>query len=314
MGKDIQLDVIGRWPGILSALGIQARWDNKHGPCPLGCGGKKSFRFDDKDGKGTWICTHCGASNGWELVIRYFQISFIEAVKKVGEIMGDIPKNVQKKVEKDYRKMLNDTWRLGQNLVSGDPVMEYLAGRGLKLIPDQVKYLPACWESEMKTRMPAMLALVTGPDGKPVTIHRTYLQDGNKAQIESPKKLMPHNGTLKGAAIRLFPVAEHMGICEGAETAISCKQLFDINTWSAITSGIMESWLPPSGVERVTIYSDNDTNFCGQKSSYILANKLALKGMLMEVKIPPKAGQDWNDVLLDKILGQKTKDAQNARR
>ncbi len=46
----------GRWAEILPALGIGAEFlSDKHGPCS-GCGGKDRFRFDDKGGRGTFIC------------------------------------------------------------------------------------------------------------------------------------------------------------------------------------------------------------------------------------------------------------------
>uniref|UniRef100_A0A6H2A0M0 Putative DNA primase/helicase n=1 Tax=viral metagenome TaxID=1070528 RepID=A0A6H2A0M0_9ZZZZ len=293
MKIDIVKESAGRWPGILSTLGIEVKTNGKHGPCPL-CGGKDRFRFDDQDGVGTWICNQCGAGTGFKLIEKKLGVDFLEAVKRVGEIMGDIPKHVKPKPVKDYRKMLNDTWKKATSLVRGDPVVAYLAGRGLKLIPDNVRYYRGCWESETKSRMQAMIALVTGPDGKPVTIHRTYLRDGKKAPIESPRKLMPHNGTLKGAAIRLFePSAYTMGIAEGIETAIAATQRFQIGTWAAVTAGIMESWEPPEGIKEVIIFGDNDANFTGQKSAYILANRLAKKGIKVNVDIPETIG-DWN--------------------
>ncbi len=61
---------LGRWRGILPALGVPAKaLSNRHGPCPM-CGGKDRFRFDDKGGRGTWICSQCGAGDGIELVKR----------------------------------------------------------------------------------------------------------------------------------------------------------------------------------------------------------------------------------------------------
>ena len=45
---------IGMWPQILPALGVGRGFlENKHGPCPL-CGGKDRYRFDDKNGRGTF--------------------------------------------------------------------------------------------------------------------------------------------------------------------------------------------------------------------------------------------------------------------
>ena len=46
----------GRWPYILESLDICASYlKDKHGPCPV-CGGKDRFRFDNKDGLGTFYC------------------------------------------------------------------------------------------------------------------------------------------------------------------------------------------------------------------------------------------------------------------
>jgi len=46
----IKQDVIGRWGGVYSSLGIEVG-DGRHTICPL-CG-KKNFRCDDKDGRGS---------------------------------------------------------------------------------------------------------------------------------------------------------------------------------------------------------------------------------------------------------------------
>jgi putative DNA primase/helicase len=59
------------WIEILIYLGIDpARLVNRHGPCP-GCGGTDRFRFDDQDGRGTWICGGGGepqAGDGFSLL------------------------------------------------------------------------------------------------------------------------------------------------------------------------------------------------------------------------------------------------------
>ncbi|WP_260291437.1 DUF927 domain-containing protein [Proteus vulgaris] len=57
----------GRWFYILANLGITVPDNHKHGACPK-CGGKDRFRFDDKNGKGTWFCNQCGHGDGLDLV------------------------------------------------------------------------------------------------------------------------------------------------------------------------------------------------------------------------------------------------------
>jgi putative DNA primase/helicase len=64
MTSDTVTRARGRWPEILSALGIGISFlKNKHGPCPL-CGGKDRFRFDNKDRTGSYFCNQCGSGSG----------------------------------------------------------------------------------------------------------------------------------------------------------------------------------------------------------------------------------------------------------
>lgn len=64
---DIMRSANGRWHYILTSLGICVPDNHKHGACPK-CGGKDRFRFDDKNGKGTWFCNHCGSGDGLDLL------------------------------------------------------------------------------------------------------------------------------------------------------------------------------------------------------------------------------------------------------
>ncbi len=80
-----------RWPGILAALGVPSKaLRNKHGPCPM-CGGKDRFRFDDKGGRGTWICSQCGAGDGIELVKRFCNLEFKDAARVIEQHIGAAP-------------------------------------------------------------------------------------------------------------------------------------------------------------------------------------------------------------------------------
>jgi Predicted ATPase len=79
----------GRWPQLLSALGINVAPHGHHSPCPV-CGGKDRFRFDNREGRGTWICNQCGAGDGLNLVERKLDISVKEAAVKVAEILGEV--------------------------------------------------------------------------------------------------------------------------------------------------------------------------------------------------------------------------------
>ncbi|RCJ71014.1 primase-helicase zinc-binding domain-containing protein [Klebsiella pneumoniae] len=79
----------GHWPRILPALGMKVI-KNRHQACPV-CGGADRFRFDDKEGRGTWFCNQCGAGDGLKLVEKVFGISASEAAGKVNAVTGNLP-------------------------------------------------------------------------------------------------------------------------------------------------------------------------------------------------------------------------------
>jgi putative DNA primase/helicase len=78
----------GRWPEILRHLGVEDRFlRNKHGPCP-NCGGKDRFRFDNKNGDGTFYCSQCGPGTGMILLRRLRGWDHKTACDEVDRIIG----------------------------------------------------------------------------------------------------------------------------------------------------------------------------------------------------------------------------------
>lgn len=70
--SDIARAAQGQRGSIFPALGIAVPARGKHGACPV-CGGKDRFHFDDKEGRGTWICRQCEgkqAGDGLDLVCK----------------------------------------------------------------------------------------------------------------------------------------------------------------------------------------------------------------------------------------------------
>ena len=302
-GPPIEERTRNRWRAILPALGIDSRFlSNRHGPCPL-CEGKDRFRFDDKDGGGSFFCTHCGAGYGVKLVMLRLGLEFVDAVKEIEKVLGSSPAEQPRRGRTPEQKLesLKRTWNAGEPVSLGNPAGAYLLRRiGLTITdPRVLRYSPrvAYKDADKTSFHPALLALVLDVQGNPVNIHRTYLrEDGCKADLPEPKRTM--EGTLPpGCAVRLASRYEaDLGIAEGIETAMSVSRLFGIPTWAALNENRLQSWVPPPGV-RVWIFGDNDRNFVGQAAAYGLAKRLRHEKRLVEVRIPEDQGQDWNDVL-----------------
>lgn len=84
----------GRWPALLAELGVRSEClTGRHGPCP-GCGGRDRFRFDDREGEGTFICSQGGggnlAGNGIALLNHALGWDFKRACEEIGlRLLGD---------------------------------------------------------------------------------------------------------------------------------------------------------------------------------------------------------------------------------
>lgn len=289
---------IGRWPGILRALGVaESHLRDKHGPCPS-CGGTDRFRFDDKDGRGTWFCSHCGAGDGFALLNIVFGWSFVQAAKEVDRVIGTVqPGPVpRERTEESKLRALREVWVGSRPVTKGDPVWTYLNSRiDIDVIPGDLRFHPALSHSD-GGRHPAMLALMRYPNGEAASIHRTYLtEDGRKAAVSEVKKFMAGK-PLPTASIRLGTAGLSVGIAEGIETALAASRWFMEPVWAASNATLLEAWVPPAGVRRVLIAGDNDKSFTGQASAFVLARRLVRDGFEVEVRIPEHQGADWADI------------------
>jgi putative DNA primase/helicase len=103
-----------------------------------------------------------------------------------------------------------------------------------------------------------------------------------------------------GAAIRLHPAGDVLGVAEGIETALAAKQLFGVPVWSCISAVGIESFAPPSGVRKLIVFGDNDAKGTGQAAAWGLAKRLITVGIDVDVKIPERIGWDWLDELGDR--------------
>lgn len=296
---DIRVHVIGKWRGILASLGLPDDvLKDKHGPCPM-CGGTDRFRWDNKDGRGTYYCNQCGSGDGWDLLMGFREWKFAQAADAVREVCGRAapdPVRTQRTDEKK-REDIRKLWKQSTPVTKGNLVDRYLNTRGVSeaVYPRSLRFCERCWFEE-KIYYPAMLALVEDADGNPVTLHRTWLaHDGSgKAPVDEPRRIMPAT-VPAGSAIRLGEAGEVLGVAEGIETALCAMSRFEIPVWSCISSSIMSKWEPPPGVEEVVIFADNDRKFGGQAAAYNLAHRLSVKGLRVSVKVPKLMGSDWAD-------------------
>lgn len=195
--QDIKAAAQYRWQEIHAALGIDPRYlKNKHQPCPA-CGGKDRFRYDDKDGNGTFICSHWenGAGDGFGLVMHYMQCDFQTALKQVAGVLGmgnadplPIPPTrpqEQPRPEKDHIGKLAALWNGAEPLTPNCPAVQYLKSRGLDMahLPENIRFLREAdyWTTGgdkplLLGSFPCMVCAIRDMDEELQGLHMTYFQ------------------------------------------------------------------------------------------------------------------------------------------
>lgn len=295
----------GKWPEILIALGVDEKFlRRRHGPCPF-CGGSDRFRFDDKNGTGSFICSQCGAGSGIEFLIRLFGWSFREAAANVDGVVGNITvsRRMDERTEQDKVVAIKRVLRECRAVTHGDPVWLYLNRRtGIAVVPTDIKYHPSLYHSD-GGQHPTMVSILRGHDGTGVTVHRTYLTSGGEKANLNPSKKFMAGKRLNGGAVRLSRVAEKIGIAEGIETALAASQRFGVPVWAATNATLLEQFLPPEGVKAVWVMGDNDSSYTGQAAAFNLAKRLIRDGYAVDLSIPQNADTDWCDVGRDDSQG-----------
>lgn len=329
----------GRWGSILGALAkpLQPALDNegkRHCACPVH-GGKDGFRFfRDFETTGGAICNTCGKFHDGFSVLQWINgWSAKEAVEEVTEhLTGDRHGKVSTPVRRELpkaqplpakdntaiRSSLNRTWQKAVPMAArgAEPLRLYLARRGLaKPKTNALKLHPslAYSDGEKVTGFhPGMVAVVQAPDGAPVTIHRTYLdEDGNKAKVDEVKKLMayPEGLKLSGGAIRLAPAGRVLGVAEGIETALAAMQGMSIPVWATVNATMMQQFIPPEGTDLILVFCDKDRpsknhpRGHGQEAAMRLVERMWAQGK-KAMAITPKGeipegakSLDWLDIL-----------------
>lgn len=273
--SDVRSKANGYWPSILERLAIPT--NRGEGPCPA-CGGKTRYRFDNKDNRGTYFCSHCGAGTGLDLVMKVNQCGAREAAELVAEAMAlpmPEPKPAREKPQTDI------AGKVAALVAKASPGQSaYLASKGLQC--------PFPMLSD------GSLLLVLKNSAGATTGAQVIKPDGSKRLVA---------GTVKKGSfcvVNSGEMPETMIIAEGLATALSVQQFRpDATIIAAIDAGNL---LPVSQVMRqrypdaqIIIAADNDIK-PGEPNTGKSAAEKAAKAVSGRVALPQSEEKaDWND-------------------
>ncbi|MBU9819945.1 toprim domain-containing protein [Rahnella sp. BCC 1045] len=304
--------VIGRWPDIFEYYGLPPVTGKMHfkGECPC-CGKKGKYRCDDLEGRGRWICS-CGTGDGWNLLVQTQKKDIRTLYNEVDRIIGNTFDRSQVPAKKLESDVSAERDRILRHFSAMPPLRGtlgegYLNKRGINTMPsaDAIRYCPN-QKAGTGGVYQALWSLATDNKANLCYLHRTLLDGDKKADVDVAKKqrALQEKNVLEHAvsvAIRLFPVASTLGIAEGIETALSCKQLYGVNTWSVINAGFMEKFRVPAGVQHLVIFADMDVHTAtGQAAAFACArSNLNAKNDLLKISIRWPDNGDFNDLIIN---------------
>ena len=310
----------GRWLEAFEFYGLPTTVSLGHIECPL-CG-KKNFRIDNKQGTGSWICT-CSSGYGMQLITEVTGKEFKEIAHEIDKEFGNyeatIPSGEFKQKEEFIPSKQNQILTRFSSIgkIEGTPVQTYLNGRGIHTIPtSSVKFSKSEYDKESGRSYQAMYSIATDDYMNIIYLHKTFLEDGKKANVERNKKIYSAldnkvvctscgNTSTQSCAVRLFEHGEALGIAEGIETALAATQLSNIPCWAAMNTAILKAFKAPSGVKTLVIFADNDSHGAGLAAAMACANKNVLANNDVEqvfVRWNEDFKVDFND-----MVGMKNK-------
>lgn len=302
--SDIARAAQGQWGSIFPALGITVPARGKHGACPV-CGGKDRFHFDDKEGRGTWICRQCEgkqAGDGLDLVCKATGQDNKAASLLVAQTLGlsagldmeTIKANEAKAKQRAEQERQREQDRqkaaaeLAQTILNqcqpakGHP---YLVGKGLAECEVLTLKSPVmAGHVELK---PGVSVIPLYNAARELTTCQTIDDTGHKYLLA---------GGRKAGSFHCIAGSDVLAICEGYATGLSINLATGFSVYCAIDAGnllaVAKAVRDQHTHAEIILAADNDADH--QENIGLIKAQSAADAVGGVVALPPISG-DWND-------------------
>lgn len=285
----------GQWSTVLGNYGCQLPSGRKHGPCPV-CGGKDRFRFDDKNGRGTWFCSQCEPQSGGGLLLlsRFINKTVMETAK---ELIGDdelktiAPKRVHI-VDHDAVRAANiEQAKKGAVLLMASAVSKahkYLDDKGLFM--DGLVNGQPIYSKDGVIPAGGLLLVPVYKAGELVNVQK-ITEDGVKRPL--------FGGDMQGVHHIIDGATKNIAVVEGYATGVTVNKLTKFKTYVAFNTGNLEEAVRQVKIHypesNLVVFGDHDEidPAHNRRPGEYYANKAA-DPFAAVVALPPELG-DWDD-------------------
>ena len=293
----------GRWREILSAFGVVDSYlTGKHGPCPICQAGKDRWRWDDKDGRGTYICAQCGAGDGFRLLQSVYGWDFKTAATKIDEFLniGRLGVDTSAQIIVDRRTAAESEQKRQDEKLAAQAKAATQAAAEIKqygLANDSHPYLV---EKQVKSHG---LYLKGNDLLIPIRSATDVIQSYQLIKPDGAKWFLP-NGRVKGCFHLIGAPDKTIVICEGYATGASLYEATGYSIACAFNAGNLE----PVSVAlrsmyrnaRIIIGADNDLHLednVGVEKATQAAQEVGGYVAVPFLDFDPKQPCDFNDLI-----------------
>lgn len=285
----------GQWATVLSNYGCQLPSGRKHGPCPV-CGGKDRFRFDDKNGRGTWFCSQCEPNSGGGLLLlsRFIGKSVMDTAK---ELTGDIKlKTIPKKKvhivnHDEVREAGIEQAKKGAALLMASSTVsehQYMNDKGFS----------GQWSVNGEA-IYSRDGIIAKGDLLLVPVYKNNLLVNVQKITKDGVKRPLFGGDMQGVNHTIDGKTKNIAVVEGYATGITINKLTKFKTYVAFNAGNLEAAVRQVKTEypeaNIVVFGDHDKidPAHNRRTGEYYANK-ASDPFAAKVALPPELG-DWDD-------------------
>lgn len=290
----------GQWRDVLGNYGCKVPSGRKHGSCPV-CGGKDRFRFDDKNGRGTWYCSQCPeqSGGGLKLLSMYIGKSVMDTAK---ELVGDdsfksvAPKRVFKEVDENAIRLANiEQAKKGANALMQSSVLashSYMDKKGLN--GNWLTNGEPIFSRDGIIETEKLLLVPVYKNDELVNVQK-ITEDGVKRPL--------FGGDMQGVQHVIDGKIARVAVAEGYATGVTVNMLTGYKTYVAFNTGNLMEAVKKAKKDhhdsRVVIFADYDKldPVHNRRPGEHYANEAAAPFDAI-VALPPSNGEwlgDWDD-------------------
>lgn len=173
--------------------------------------------------------------------------------------------------------------------IRGTPAEAYLQARGITAVGfPALRFHPTVHyrtgDRAPLRRLPAMLAAITGLDGRLVGVNRTWLDVDRLclADLDTPRKVL---GALLGHGVRFGRATDRLLAGEGIETVLSLKSVLpELPAVAALTANHLAALALPPGLAQLVIARDSDD--AGARAAARLRDRAEAQGVAVLDLVP----------------------------